>query len=184
MLVFLFGLRKFIPLACYANVYQIPYQLYFDQGKRVLFMDIDNTLIPYDEHEPYDKLMELLNRLKAIGFKIIFMSNNKEPRVKRFSELAGFDYVFNSMKPLKKGYFEALKKVNCQKKQILAIGDQLLTDVLGSNRFGIDVILVKPLKKHNEQWFTKFNRKTETRIIEKMKKRYPQIYSEIKEINK
>lgn len=184
MLVFLFGLRKFIPLACYSNVFQIPYQQYFNQGKRVLFMDIDNTLIPYDEHEPYDQIMGLLHSLKTMGFKIIFMSNNKEPRVKRFSDLAGFDYVFSSMKPLKKGYNEAFKKVNCPKNQVLAIGDQLLTDVFGSNRFGIDAILVKPLKKHNEQWFTKFNRKTEKRIIEKMKEKYPQIYSKIKDINK
>ncbi|MGD9887157.1 MAG: YqeG family HAD IIIA-type phosphatase, partial [Bacilli bacterium] len=74
--------------------------------------------------------------------------------------------------------------VNCPKNQVLASGDQLLTDVFGSNRFGIDAILVKPLKKHNEHWFTKFNRKTEKRIIEKMKEKYPQIYSKIKDINK
>ncbi|MGD9604614.1 MAG: YqeG family HAD IIIA-type phosphatase [Bacilli bacterium] len=183
MLIMLFGLKKFIPLDCFQSVFQIPYQKYFDEGKRVLLMDIDNTLIPYDEFEPYEQLKILLDKIKSIGFKIIFMSNNKEPRVKRFSDIVGNEYVFSAMKPLKKGYRQTIKKVMTSKKQILAIGDQLLTDVLGANRFGIDVILVKPLKKHNEQWFTKFNRKTEKRIIEKMINKYPATYAKIKEIN-
>ncbi|OPZ33292.1 MAG: haloacid dehalogenase-like hydrolase [Tenericutes bacterium ADurb.BinA124] len=182
MLVLLFGLKKFVPTDCYSDVFQIPYQKLYDQGKRVLLMDIDNTLIPYDAYEPYPKLKQLIAQIKAIGFKIIFMSNNKEPRVSHFANILGEDYVYSSMKPLKKGYRQALKKAMLPKKTALAIGDQLLTDVLGSNRFGIDVILVKPLKKHNELWFTKFNRKTEKRIIKKISRHYPDIYAKIKEV--
>lgn len=183
MILFFFSLKKFIPINCYRTVYEIPYQKLFALGKRVIFMDIDNTLIPYDENLPDGKLLSLLHEIKEIGFQIIFMSNNKEPRVKAFAQAAQSPYVFSAMKPLKKGYRKALKLASVPKEQVITIGDQLLTDVLGSNRSKLEVILVRAIKKHNEQWFTKFNRKTEIKIINKMKDKYPGTYHKIKEMN-
>ena len=47
--------------------------------------------------------------------------------------------------------------------------------------FKIDVILVKPIKKKSEKWYTKINRKFEQRVIKVMKKKNPIMYKEIVE---
>lgn len=154
----------------------------FDLGKRVILFDIDNTLIPYDKDLPTEPLKELLAKIKKIGFQIIFMSNNHENRVKRFADAAGERFVANSYKPLKCGYRKAQKMADCPKDEILSIGDQILTDVLGSRRSGLDIILVRALKKKNEKWITKINRRTESRIIDEMREKYPDAYEKIREI--
>jgi predicted HAD superfamily phosphohydrolase YqeG len=70
-----------------------------------------------------------------------------------------------------------------RKNEIIAVGDQLMTDVLGGNRFGIDVILVKPLKKKSEKWYTKLNRFNERQVLNSLKRHYPEVYQKIEGIN-
>jgi len=182
MLTFIFGLKKFVPSDCSLDVYHIDYQQMFDLGKRVIFFDIDNTLVPYDEDLPTQPLKELFAQIKKIGFQIIFMSNNHKKRVKKFADAAGERFVANSNKPLKWGYRRAKKMAGCPNVEVLSVGDQILTDVLGSRRSGLVIILVRALKKKNEKWFTKINRRTESRIIAEMKEKYPDTYGKIKEI--
>lgn len=182
MLTLIFGLKKFVPSDCCLDVFHIDYKQMYDLGKRVIFFDIDNTLIPYDEELPTPKLKELFAKIKKIGFQIIFMSNNHKNRVKKFADAAGERFVANSYKPLRCGYRKAKKMAGCPDVEILTVGDQILTDVLGSRWSGLDIILVRALKKKNEKWFTKINRRTESRIIEEMKDKYPDTYGKIKEI--
>ena len=68
--------------------------------------------------------------------------------------------------------------------EIIAVGDQLMTDVLGGNRFGIDVILVRPVKKKSEIWYTKLNRLNERQVLNGLKRRYPDVYQKIEGITK
>ena len=85
-------------------------------------------------------------------------------------------------KPLKCGLRKALKYLDVKNKnEVISVGDQLMTDVLGSKRSNIDCILVKPLKKSNEKWYTKLNRKNEKHVLKRIKKFNEQIYREIEE---
>jgi len=51
-----------------------------------------------------------------------------------------------------------------KKDEIVVIGDQLLTDILGGNRIGFYTILVVPIVQ-SDALITKFNRKTERFIL-------------------
>lgn len=183
MLQIFFKLSKFIPYDCYKTVFDINYNKLYESGKRIILIDIDNTLISYDEYLPTDELIDLFKEIKEIGFKIIFISNNRHLRISRFANIIGVSYVHNAWKPFKKGYKRALK-IGMEKdpKKYISIGDQLMTDVLGSNRMGIDAILVKALKKKSEKWYTKINRKVENRILKKIRKHHPDVYQKIEGI--
>lgn len=183
MLQIFFKLSKFIPFDCYKTVFDINYNKLYESGKRIILMDIDNTLISYDESLPTPELIALFEEIKAIGFKIIFISNNRHLRISRFAGIIGESYVHDAWKPFKKGYKQAIK-IGMEKDfaKYISIGDQLMTDVLGSNRMGIDVILVKALKKKSEKWYTKVNRMVEKRILKKMKKHHPDVYQKIEGI--
>lgn len=176
-------IENYIPYDCFKTVYDIDYNKLYEEGKRIILMDIDNTLIPYDVSSPDQKLIELINGITSIGFKIVFISNNHKKRVEAFANIFNADFVYSAWKPLKKGYRKALKLTGHDHlNEIIAIGDQVMTDVLGANKVGIKCILVKPLKIVNEKWYTKLNRKIENRIINKLKKKHFDVYTKIKEL--
>ena len=61
----------------------------------------------------------------------------------------------------------------------MIIGDQLMTDIYCANRFHAYSILVNPLMKKTEKWYTKMNRKTEVKMLEKIKTKYPEKFNEL-----
>ncbi|WP_143595114.1 YqeG family HAD IIIA-type phosphatase, partial [Terribacillus saccharophilus] len=92
------------------------------------------------------------------------ISNNNEQRVKLFSEPLEIPFVYSARKPLGRAFKQAVKQMNLQKDQIVMIGDQLLTDVLGGNLAGFYTIVVVPIVKTDGK-ITRINRMIERRIL-------------------
>ncbi|MDD3171949.1 MAG: YqeG family HAD IIIA-type phosphatase [Bacilli bacterium] len=183
MLNVLFGIKNYVPYDCYETIFDIDYQKLYQSGKRVILIDIDNTIIPYDFDLPKEEHLKLISEIKKIGFQVIFLSNNHQERVKKIAQAFDVEAIYSACKPLKKGFRQALKLATfSSKKEVVTIGDQIMTDVLGSNRSGLEAILVKPIKRKNEKWYTKLNRKIENRIVRRMNKNYPEIVEKIREL--
>lgn len=128
----------------YSSTYDIPFDRYYSDGVRGVIFDIDNTLVLHDE--PADaRSKELFIRLHNQGFKTCIVSNNGFERVKDFSDAVGSDYVENAGKPGTSGYSRALSIMDLSRANVIAVGDQILTDIWGANNAGIQSILVKPL---------------------------------------
>ena len=143
-----FRVTKFIPKQCVESFYDINFNKLYEEGKRYILCDVDNTLIPYDVFFADEKLKNTLEEIQKIGFKIIFVSNNRSETIGNFSKDLGIDFITSAKKPLKNGFKKGMKKLSCKnREEVVTIGDQLMTDVLGSNRMKLDCILVKPLKK-------------------------------------
>ena len=138
------------PSEYYDSTYSINFEKYYDLGYKGIIFDIDNTLVPHDEMHD-DRSRKLFKRLKDIGYKICFVSNNDEPRVKEFNDEVGGFYVYKAGKPKISGYVEAMKKMGTRHETTLFVGDQLFTDILGANRARLHSILVKPVTK--EKYF-------------------------------
>jgi uncharacterized protein len=65
------------------------------------------------------------------------------------------------------------------KDQVVVIGDQLLTDIFGGNRNGLQTVLVVPVAS-SDGLATRFNRKVERMIMQKLKRRGLIDWEEIK----
>ena len=143
-------LKTFYPYQWVDSTYDIPWDEWYAKGIRGVIFDVDNTLVPHDA--PADeRAMALFAKFREMGMQTCLVSNNKEPRVKSFSEqVGGSHYVYKAGKPSKKGYLAAMKKMGTKKKTTLFVGDQLFTDVWGANRTGIRSILVKPINPKEE----------------------------------
>lgn len=180
----MFNIKKFIPYDCYKDIYAIDYQELYAKGIKVIIFDLDNTISGYKEKDPSDDAISLMEKLKEIGFLVIVLSNNNYKRIQRTLDslkVIGFE---KARKPLKKGYKKVInflteKKYISSLEDIIAIGDQVLTDIWGANKMGIKSILVRPIYLKDEKWYTKLNRKTENRIISKIKKVDFELYSKI-----
>lgn len=133
------------------SAYSINYDMLYEEGIRGIVYDIDNTLVEHGAPAD-DRACKLLAELDKKGFKILFLSNNKEPRVKSFKEKAlnNAHYIYKASKPAKRGYEEAMKIMGTDLDSTIFIGDQLFTDVWGAKRIGMRNILTKPIDKKEE----------------------------------
>ena len=96
---------KYIPNFVYKSVLDIDFlSLYHDKNIRFIFLDIDNTLAPYDVDIPTKETHKLVKELLEIGFELILISNNNKKRVLKFSEPLGLNAIYFALKPLKRGF--------------------------------------------------------------------------------
>lgn len=180
-------LKKFIPDYYFKSIYEIPLSKLYDDGVRLILTDLDNTLISYLEKLPNENLIKWKNEVINKGFELIIVSNSKKERVENFSKALGVDCVKFSTKPLKRGIKKAINKISKNKynnNQIIILGDQLMTDILGGNRCKINTCLIKAIDKSSDSFPTRCNRKLENFIKNKIKKKYPEEYNlKLKELD-
>ena len=142
-------LQCFYPDSYQDSAYSIDYEKLRMQGYKAIIYDIDNTLVchgaPADERS-----IALIERLKGLGFSIMLLSNNKEPRVKSFNDQVHVSYIYKAGKPNPKNYEAAMVRMGSNHKNTVFIGDQIFTDIWGAKKAGIYSILVKPIDKKEE----------------------------------
>lgn len=115
---------------------------------KIIFCDIDNTLVRYSERTVTDYSARFLSRMLSEGIKVVLLSNNTdESRGKIFHKKDKIISYPNAKKPLfsKKLISDALKKTGLEKKNALVVGDQIFTDVLAGRFCKIKTLLVDPL---------------------------------------
>ena len=157
----------FFPGEYLDSTYVIDFDKLYKAGYRAVIFDVDNTLVPHDE--PADERAKaLFAHLKELGFSCMLLSNNKEPRVKKFNEVVKVNYIYKANKPLPGNYKKAMEIMGSNKDNTIFVGDQIFTDVMGGNLAGIRTILVKPIHPKEEIQIV-LKRKLERIILKKYK---------------
>ncbi|MFS0672882.1 YqeG family HAD IIIA-type phosphatase [Ornithinibacillus sp. 179-J 7C1 HS] len=163
-------LKRFLPNEHVKSIFDINPIVLKEKGIKGIITDLDNTLVAWDVKDASTEVIEWFKLMKDNGIKVTIISNNKEDRVKMFSEPLGTPFVFSARKPLRRAFITAAKKMGLKKEEIVVIGDQLLTDVLGGNSAGFYTILVVPIVQTDEK-ITQFNRSIERKIMNYFRKK-------------
>ena len=137
--------EKFMPDIYQKSIYYINYDKLYKKGIRCLLFDLDNTITPSHVNKPTKRLKKLFDELKDKGFKIIILSNSPKYRIEPFKSYLNVDACAFSLKPKKNKYERIMEKFKYKNTEVAAIGDQLITDVLGANKLDLTSILVNPL---------------------------------------
>ncbi len=161
---------NFKPTMYMQSIYHVDFEKVYEMGYRVLLIDLDNTLVPHDVSHPTTESVELVNKLKSIGFEVVILSNNNKNRVSVFAEPLNVEYIYSTRKPLGFKYLRLVNKNNYNASEILCIGDQIMTDVFGANRLGYANMLVEPLAQKDILW-TKPNRFIEKFVYSNLAKK-------------
>ncbi len=174
-------IKKLIPDYVFKTIYDIPLEKLYEDGIRLILTDLDNTLISYAETLPHEKLFEWKKKIEELGFEFILVSNSRKDRVDKFAKAFDIPYQKFSTKPLKRGIKRAMEKIATKKydkNQVLLIGDQLMTDILGAKRCKIKAGLIHPVDKSSDIKATRLNRKMEQFFLNRIKKKMPDVYNE------
>ena len=163
-------IKNVIPNSYYQSVYDIDYSKLKKENIDTILFDIDNTIANVDDTNIPYKTKELISNLKKQNFKILLFSNNHKERVEPVSKTLNLKALSDAGKPVKKAYQKALKQINSKKENTVAIGDQLLSDIVGAKKYGLKAILVDQLSKENNLK-TGLAQKLQKHMIKKLAKK-------------
>lgn len=167
-------LERFEPTWMVESIYQItPRQLKKHNIKTIL-ADLDNTLIAWDNPSGTAETAQWIETMKEEDICIIIISNNRRKRVQVVADMFDVDFVPNAMKPLTLGIDKALEQFAQPDGEAIMVGDQVMTDIHGANRAGLESILVRPLVT-TDSIVTLFNRRIEKRLLEHITEDNPQM---------
>ena len=159
-----------IPDGYYPNIYEIDYHQLKESHINTLMFDIDNTITKVDELKVPKKTKDLFKKLKSQNFKILLISNNHAYRTTPIASALEVKLLSDAGKPDKKAYSNALNILKSKKENTVAIGDQIITDIVGAKKYGIKAILVDQLSKENNIQ-TGIAQKLQKYMIKKLTKR-------------
>lgn len=165
-------LNIFKPTWMVKAIYYITPQQLKEQNVKAVLADLDNTLIAWNNPDGTEELIQWIEVMQDAGIPVIILSNNSAERVQRVASVLGLEYISRGMKPLSVGFKKAGEKLNLPNEEIIMVGDQIMTDILGANIAGVRNILVKPILD-TDAWNTKLNRFMELRIMNYLIKKDP-----------
>ena len=139
-------------------------------GAKAILADIDNTLAPYEQPEPDERIKGWIASLAEAGIGIAFVSNNDWERVELFNRTLGVPAYAKSGKPFKKNLVKAMNDLGGTPDTTVMLGDQLLTDALAGHNLGVKCLIVPPIRDKKNAFF-RFKRWLEKPVVKKFKKR-------------
>lgn len=159
----------------YPNLYvekvsDIHFKELYEEGFRGVMFDVDNTLVPFDQLDAHDELVEFIQMLQEVGFHVGLVSNNSRKRVEALNRKLNLTIMPNAMKPFTHRLRKVLDTLDVPHDKAIFVGDQLFTDVWVGNRLGMYTVLVEPIQK-KEQLVTKVKRGTESLVLKRYKKK-------------
>lgn len=173
------NLSNYLPNEYFKSIFSIDYHSLFNKNFDTIFFDLDNTIADYNTSKPSNDIVELINRIKSIGFKIYILSNNHKNRLNPFLNDLNVRGQTDLGKPFIGKINKLIKENNINKDKILFIGDQLMTDTKCAKKLGVYNILIDPIKQETEKWYTRINRFFERKKLKSIKNNLYDYYMSI-----
>lgn len=136
------------PDAYYVSVLDIDPADIAKSGYKAVLLDLDNTLLPRGFDAITDDVAQWVRELQDAGLKVALLSNSTKGRSPKVAKTLGLPFVGGAFKPMKHGYVRACAMLGVAPRDVLMIGDQSYTDVLGAHLLDMDAYMVMPLNEN------------------------------------
>ena len=138
-------LRLPVPDVLLPDVYAVTPEFVRTHGLRLLLLDLDNTLAPYESDEPTEALLSWLTEMRLAGAEPYIFSNNRGGRPQHFAEKLGLGFIGRAKKPSPRRLRTLLAEKQVAAAQTALIGDQIYTDIFCARRAGVLAVAVRPI---------------------------------------
>ena len=135
----------FAPTVIFKRASAITPEYLHTHGITALVLDVDNTLTGHGSQELPADIAAWLETMRSAGIQMMIASNNMAKRVGPFAEKIGLPFRAFCCKPSPLGLLRARKAFGIEKNKMALVGDQIFTDAIGANLYGIPVLLVQPM---------------------------------------
>ncbi len=128
-----------------SSIYQIPVSFYKNNNIKTVLVDLDNTIIPYNQKLPSKQAYLLFDEFYKAGLDVIIVTNNPKKRIEKIAKKLRVKYLSCTCKPFAFRLNRFLKKNHVDKNKCIYIGDQLINDIFMVRKLKIKSVLVLPL---------------------------------------
>lgn len=136
-----------LPHEMYEHVEEIHLETLYQRGFRTLLVDIDNTLMTYEEKRVSLEKLNWIVYAKALGFRVFAVSNNSDQRrieiVCKQLEIKG---LYFACKPFVWATQELAQDHFIDLKKTIIVGDQVFKDIAMGQWLRCYTILVEPIE--------------------------------------
>jgi len=140
-------LRPFCPAHAVGSLPEISLDDLKAEGLSLILLDVDHTLVKWKQEDFSPEVLAWIAKAKEMKFDLCILSNTRHPeRLARLSAILEVDTFRGRFKPSTHMYEMALERYKKKPEDAVMIGDQIMTDVLGANRAGIDAIWVQKME--------------------------------------
>ncbi|HEY8486255.1 MAG TPA: YqeG family HAD IIIA-type phosphatase [Limnochordales bacterium] len=139
-----------------ASLEELDPELLLRRGVQGVVLDIDNTLLAWNQASADEVTRARVARLKQAGLAVVLLSNATSRRRQAVARELGVPCC-PGPKPLRRAFLRAARTVGLPPHRLAVVGDQLWTDVLGARRAGMVAVLVNPISRR-EHWLTRLGR--------------------------
>ncbi len=146
-------MNPFTPTAFIPRIEQLAFSKLRADGVRGIIVDLDNTLVGYRALAPAPEIVAWIAEARAHDIKIVMVTNNATPWAVDIANQLALPIVPRARKPLPGGFARAVCMMDLRREDVIVIGDQLFTDILGAKIAGLRTILVDPLVRR-DPWNT------------------------------
>lgn len=169
------ALRPFCPVSAFHSLESIPLKGLHERGKKLILLDVDNTLVRWKGEDFTPEVLAWIEEAKGLGFHLCILSNTRRPkRLDRLADKLGIRTIRDRFKPSRRMYRLAMLEFRVTPDETVMVGDQILTDILGANRCGIEGIWVHRI--HEREFVgTRANRLLERIVVALLYKAMPVI---------
>jgi uncharacterized protein len=139
--------KLFTPYDMLNSIYDINLDYLRKNNIEAIILDMDNTIIARKDPLPSLNCLNWVDDMKNSGIKICIASNNSNlNRVASVSEYLDLPAVIRSLKPLPFVIRKTVKEIlQVSHENVLMVGDQFFSDILGGNILGLKTVHVEPL---------------------------------------
>jgi hypothetical protein len=120
---------------------------WYAKGIRCVLVDLDNTIAPWRQTSITDDARAMIAKAREAGMTVALFTNAPESRAKEAAWDAGIGYFHSAAKPFPGKYRKAFSELSANNEEVMCIGDQIFTDVLGGNCMGCVTVLIPPLSE-------------------------------------
>jgi len=120
---------------------------WYHKGIRCILIDLDNTISPWGKTNITEDATVMIANARKAGVTVVLFSNAREVRVREGAWNAGVSYYAAARKPFTYKYKRAFADLSLACTEVMTIGDQIFTDVLGGNIAGCTTVLISPLSE-------------------------------------
>lgn len=161
---------RLVPDYCFDTFDGVSVAFLLSQGIRGVVLDVDNTLEPYENPEPGERVVAWLHALWQAGIRTAIVSNNGAERITRFNRELGMPVYYKARKPSPAAVRAAMQRLQTGPDDTLLIGDQIFTDVWAAHNAGIPAVLVPPIRDRRDL-LTRTKRLLERPLLRRYRRR-------------
>ncbi|MEF9975237.1 MAG: YqeG family HAD IIIA-type phosphatase [Oscillospiraceae bacterium] len=134
------------PTLILEGVEAITPELLKSMGIKALILDVDNTLTAHGSQELPENVKAWLADMRKANVQMMIASNNVAKRVKPFAKKINLPFEAFCIKPLPFKLMRIRKELAVKRSELALVGDQIFTDTLAANFYGICMLLVEPMQ--------------------------------------